>query len=124
VKPTHATRAADLPLLSTDADWMRARICDPEIYVKSGRPESFKINYSTEAGRVFRDWMAFAHGPGARWHAVRKWQQLGGAMPAPNDAREAMRRQHELARNVEILTAHDGNYWQVTQRRVRVEQAA
>jgi DNA repair protein RadD len=122
--PTHAPRPADLPILSTDADWMRARLCDPEIYVKPGRPESFKISYSTEARRTFRDWMAFAHGPGARWHAVRKWHELGGSMPAPSDAQEAMARWQELARDVEIIAAHDGTYWQVTARRVRMEHAA
>jgi DNA repair protein RadD len=123
-KPTHAARAADLPILSADADWLRVRICNPEIYVKTGRPESFKINYTTAGGEVFRDWMAFAHGPGARWHAVRKWQQLGGSMPAPNDAREALARWHELTHDVEIITGFDGKYWQVTQRRARIGRAA
>jgi DNA repair protein RadD len=122
--PTHAAQSAGLPILSTDAEWLPVRVYGGEIYTKPGRPASFKINYSTTAGKVYRDWMAFAHGPGARWHAARKWQQLGGAMPVPNDAHEAMQRRHELADSVDILIAFDGDYWQVTQRRLRRELAA
>lgn len=80
--------------------------------------------YTDERGEVFRDWLAFEHSPGARWHAVRKWQQLGGDMPAPNTAAEALRRRHELAHRVDILTNFDGKFWQVAQRRIRSERAA
>jgi DNA repair protein RadD len=121
IEPSHAAHADALPLLSTDSDWIRARIHSVDIHEKPGRPASLRVNYSTD-GKVFRDWLALAHGPGARWHAVRKWQQLGGSMPAPDTAGEAWRRQHELARNVDILTNFDGNFWQVAQRRVRREQ--
>jgi DNA repair protein RadD len=119
IEPVHAARSALLPILSTDSAWICAHILNVDIHEKPGRPASFKVNYVDDTGEVFRDWLAFAHSPGARWHAVRKWQQLGGSMPAPADAREALRRAHELAEGVDILTAFDGKFWQVERRRVR-----
>jgi DNA repair protein RadD len=124
LKPTHAERPADLPILSTDNDWRRVRIHSADIHEKAGRPASFTIKYATDGGEIFRDWLALEHSPGARWHGVRKWQQLGGRMPAPDTANEAWHRQHELARDVDIIATFDGKFWQVAQRRVRRERAA
>jgi DNA repair protein RadD len=124
IEPTHAGTAGVLPILTTDASWINARIRDFDLHTKAGRPPCFKITYRDDGAETYRDWLAFAHGPGARWHAVRKWQQLGGAMPAPADAHEALRRKHELARDIDILTTFDGKFWQISRRRVRTERAA
>jgi DNA repair protein RadD len=110
----HDGVASSLAVLGGDAEWINVEVYSLAIHEKSGRPRSFKVTYSNGV----REWLAFSHSPGARWHAARKWQQLGGAMPAPADADEALRRKRELARNVDILATFDGKFWQVNQRRV------
>jgi DNA repair protein RadD len=121
--PQHAAVAGTLPVLSQESEWISAEVRAFDIHEKSGKPPSFKIIYS-DGDQIFRDWLAFAHSPGARWHAMCKWRELGGTMPAPADAAEALRRKHELSRHVDILVQFDGNFWQVTRRRARLEQAA
>ena len=89
------------------------------LHAKFGKPLSLRVDYSTDGGETFSDWLALEHSPGARWHAARKWRALGGRQPIPQTASEAFARCGELGAVAAISVERDDEYWRVTRLRLQ-----
>jgi hypothetical protein len=82
---------------------------------KSGR-RSLKLRYYSGPD-IFDDWLALEHPGHAREMAIEKWQSLGGQLPAPRTIEEAIQRQRELCKAIQIYLQRDGQYHNVIGRR-------
>lgn len=72
------------------------------------KPDSFRIDYSAGSKKI-SDYLCFAHGGFAATKAAQKWFMLGGRMPAPLTAAEAMRRKVELPQVLELTAVKDAS---------------
>jgi DNA repair protein RadD len=110
--PRHDAWAAMLSPLSADATALIVYGVSVSEHYKPGRPLSLRVTFRTADGPV-SVWLAFEHSGGARWHAAKKWRQLGGRDPAPTTVAEARNRAAELAAVNSIVVQRDGVYWRV-----------
>jgi DNA repair protein RadD len=94
------------------AHWIAVDSWSFKPHQKPGKKPSLCIQY--HCGRLtYREWLALEHGGYARDMAVRKWQRLGGRLPAPATVNAALSRRHELTTPDAILIQRSGGYWQV-----------
>jgi DNA repair protein RadD len=115
----HAATASSISPLGGKEMWLSVRHVDFGLHAKFGKPLSLRVDYSTDGGETFSDWLALEHSPGARWHAARKWRALGGRQPVPQTASEAFARCGELGTVADISVERDDEYWRVTGLRLR-----
>jgi DNA repair protein RadD len=116
-KPAHAAVASTLAPLSGAQTWIDVVNVKFREHIKPGKPPSMRIDFWTGELTV-SDWLAFEHSNGARWHAARKWRDLGGGVPVPKTTEEALARSNELNPVAAIAIQHDGEYWRVVNHRV------
>jgi DNA repair protein RadD len=116
-EPAHAAVASTLAPLSGEQTWIDVLNVKFREHVKPGKPPSMRIDFWT-GERTVSDWLAFEHSYGARWHAARKWRELGGGVPIPTTTAEALARSDELNFVEAIAIQHDGEYWRVINHRV------
>jgi DNA repair protein RadD len=109
--PRHDPCASSLSPLG-GLSWLGVSSVRMREHAKPGRPPSLRVDYLTDTA-VVSDWLAFEHSAGARFHATRKWQALGGRLPAPATVSEAMDRVGELKPVSVIAVQREGAYWRV-----------
>ena len=115
----HAATASSISPLGGKEMWLSVRHVDFGLHAKFGKPLSLRVDYSTDGGETFSDWLALEHSPGARWHAARKWRALGGRQPVPQTASEAFARCGELGAVAAISVERVEEYWRVTRLRLQ-----
>jgi hypothetical protein len=106
-----------------EGGWRAVDAMSVDIYHKAGSLPTLALNFFCD-GVQYKDWIAVEHDGRARRHAVEKWFRLGGHMPVPDTAIEAMNRRYEFARprDLEIEVAFDGRFWTVTNARLRMAE--
>jgi DNA repair protein RadD len=110
--PHHDAMAATIAPLSAEATTLTVFDVTVSEHLKSDKPPSLRVTFRTDEGRI-SDWLAFEHSDGARWHAAKKWRQLGGREPVPKTVAEALDRADEITRVDAIVAHRDGGYWRV-----------
>jgi DNA repair protein RadD len=97
--------------------WVRVHAMRGGVHEKPGRPPSFRLRYSTEAGWVSQ-FLALEHEKsGARWYAAKSWERLSRTpwAPPPTSARDAYQRfiRGELREPQRLRIERSGDWWQI-----------
>ena len=79
---------------------------------KPGKKPTLRLQYRS-GNATYYEWLAIEHSGYGRDVAVRKWQRLGGRLPAPATVTAALSRRHELTAPDAILIKRSGAYWEV-----------
>jgi hypothetical protein len=106
-------------LPSDDEGWLPVRSVTLYVHRKAcGSWPTVRVEYLTPIGK-FADWWPIEHGGHASDFGHQKWRALGGGLPLPETADEAVQRQDELYQDIEIMVDTGGRYPQVIgQRRI------
>jgi len=108
--------AAEVALLSDQkipARWFEISGWWPRLHQKQGKPDSLRLEFLSGAKTRANLFLTLGHDYGAREKAVRYWKELGGRMPAPNNAHEGMDRLSEIACPTAIKCTKEGKYERV-----------
>lgn len=100
-KPLHEARAADLPILSTQTEWLPVRQRRFRYHEKLGGTPSVRAEF-TSGLTTYKTWLCPQHGGFAKSKADRWWRQHGGAVPFPATVDEWLSRESELVATAEI----------------------
>jgi DNA repair protein RadD len=110
--PHHDAMAATIAPLSAESTVLMVSEVFTSEHLKPDKPPSLRVTFRTNEGRI-SDWLALEHSGGARWHASKKWRQLGGREPVPKTVDEALDRTNEITQVDAIVVHRDGEYWRV-----------
>jgi DNA repair protein RadD len=117
----HATVADAVPILSGVATWLPVMDISFRKHCKRydpSAPPTLCVEYLCGFS-VYHDYVAFEHRGKAREFAERFWFAHGGKTPVPITVDSALARTGELSRPYEINVARNGDFWNVTERRLR-----
>jgi DNA repair protein RadD len=117
----HATTADAVPILSSTASWLPVMEVNFKKHLKRynpAAPPTLCVEYLCGFS-VYFDYVAFEHHGKARAFAERFWFAFGGKAPAPITVNDALERIGELHEPYEICVARVGDFWTVTERRLR-----
>jgi DNA repair protein RadD len=114
VESKYTAQADVAPVTTAVAPSFRLEHVQFFVHHKIGKPPSFRVDYFLEGDERISDYLCFEHGGFAAQMAVQKWLALGGSLPAPETADEALERKYELKRPLRIQTKKEGKYYRVT----------
>jgi DNA repair protein RadD len=120
-KAKHAAVADAMPVLSTGQSWIAVISTSFRIHHKRNDPSaplSLRVDYLCGL-TVYSEYVGLQRDGYARARAEKWWFAMGGEAPVPITVREAVVRADELGRPFEIAIYRNGQWWNVSDRRLR-----
>jgi len=109
------TGASGEAILSTQQTPLAVQSVTYQQHDKPGKPPSLKVTYQCGIS-THHEWVFIEYGGWLRDKAVR-WWGAHGQLPVPATVKEAIFRQSELKRPIEISVTRNGKYTEITNRR-------
>jgi DNA repair protein RadD len=125
-KPKHATVADAVPVLSTDQKWLEVTRTAFRVHYKRSdptAPPSLCVGYLCGLS-MYDEYISIERQGYARARAEKWWFAMGGEAPVPATVAEALDRTDELDRPIEITLYRNGQWWNVSDRRLRRDDGA
>ncbi len=119
-KPKHASTADAVPVLSTGQSWIEVTHTSFRIHYKRNDPSappSLCVSYLCGLS-IYDEYISLQRDGYARARAEKWWFAMGGEAPAPATVAEALDRTDEIGRPFEIAIYRNGQWWNVSDRRV------
>lgn len=110
-----SSNASNAAILSTQQRGLSVDAVSYQKYQKVGKPPSLKVTYKCGTPE-YHEWVLLEYTGYNRDKAVR-WWAAHGELPVPDTVDEALKRQSELKKPVEILVAKSGKYHEITNRK-------
>jgi DNA repair protein RadD len=120
-KAKHAIIADAVPVLSTGQSWIEVTNASFRIHRKRNDPSappSLCVTYLCGL-TTYGEYISIERQGFARMRAEKWWFAMGGEAPVPITVREAIERNNELGRPLEIAVYRNDRWWNVGDRRVR-----
>jgi DNA repair protein RadD len=124
----HRATADDVPILSTHGSgsapapvWIAVQWSDYRLHQKrsdTNAPPTLRAEHMAGFS-PYSEYVSFeSYNAYARQFAERWWSAMGGLSPVPLSVAEAIARQSELRRVLEIQVSREGQFWRIDRRRV------
>jgi DNA repair protein RadD len=125
-EPKHAAIADAVPVLSTGQSWVDVTGTTFRIHYKRNDPSappSLCVSYLCGLS-VYSEYVSLERQGYARTCAEKWWFAMGGESPVPATVAEALDRTDEIGRPFEIAIYRNGQWWNVSDRRVERSDGA
>jgi hypothetical protein len=121
---SHSSVADEVPILSTEAlnTWVAVERSEVRLHQKRSDPNvppTLRVDH-TAGFLPYSEYVSFeSRNTYARQFAQNWWHAMGGCSPVPASVVEAIVRQQELGKVIEIQVMRDGQWWRINRRRVQ-----
>jgi DNA repair protein RadD len=123
--PRHGATADEVPILGVSVSpncWLPVQQSDYRSHQKRNDPNApptLRVDHLSGFS-PYSEYISFESAKSYAWTLAHGWwRAMGGHFPAPTTVAEAVTRQHELGRVLEIQVSRNGQWWRIHRRRVQ-----